>query len=49
MKWFSFERAMPVLFIIGYVIFYAYQVTLEDIGRMFDAFWGPVRALIDRF
>lgn len=49
MKWFSFERAMPMLFIIGYLVFLAYQVSMQDVARIFhDAFAG-VESLIRFF
>jgi hypothetical protein len=34
-KWWSLERAMPVLFIIGYAVFFAIQIG----GANFDALW----------
>jgi hypothetical protein len=40
MKWWTLERAMPVLFIIGYVAFFAVQVGGWDVE-------GSFRALID--
>ena len=49
MKWFSLERAMPLLFIIGYIVFVAYQVTLDDVSRLLESLWGPARELIERF
>jgi len=45
MKWFSFERAMPMLFIVGYVVFMAYQTTMADVQQMFDAFFQPAREI----
>jgi hypothetical protein len=35
MRWFSLEQAMPVLFIIGYAVFFAVQIG----GANFDAWW----------
>lgn len=49
MKWFSLERAMPLLFIVGYLVFFAYQVTMDDVARMFNAFWTPALTLIEQF
>ena len=47
MRWFSFERAMPALFIVGYVVFLIYQVSLDDVQAMFDAFFQPAREVYD--
>jgi hypothetical protein len=30
-KWFSLERAMPWLFVIGYGVFLAYRISLDDV------------------
>lgn len=43
MRWFSFERAMPILFIVGYAVFIAYQTSMSDVQVMFDAFFQPAR------
>lgn len=48
MKWFSLERAMPILFVIGYLVFVAYQVSMEDVTRAFNAFWTPALRLIEQ-
>jgi hypothetical protein len=48
MKWFSFERAMPLLFIFGYFVFLAYEISIDDVQTMFDAFWAPARDLLER-
>ena len=48
MRWFSFERAMPLLFMLGYAVFLAYQITLDDVNRVFNEFWSPLRSLIER-
>ncbi len=49
MKWFSLERAMPVLFILGYAVFFAVQVG----GAHMDALWAQAQAffasIADRF
>jgi len=37
-KWFALERLMPVLFIIGYVIFLIYLITPEDVANAQAAF-----------
>lgn len=36
MKWWSLERAMPVLFILGYAIFFAVHVGGVDFSTLFD-------------
>lgn len=43
MKWFSLERAMPVLFIIGYAVFFAVQAGGADLA----AAWSQLRAVFD--
>jgi hypothetical protein len=48
-KWFSLERAMPVLFIVGYIVFLAYQLTPEDVDRIFRSFWAPLQRLLELF
>lgn len=40
MRWFSLERAMPVLFVIGYAVFFAVQAGGENIAII----WDHVRA-----
>lgn len=30
-KWFSLERAMPWLFVIGYVVFLLYRISVDDV------------------
>lgn len=42
MKWFSLERAMPVLFVIGYAVFFAVQAG----GAQFEELWASARAWI---
>jgi hypothetical protein len=37
MKWWSLERSMPILFIIGYAVFFAVQVGGWDIRASFQA------------
>jgi hypothetical protein len=36
MKWWSLERAMPLLFILGYGVFFAVQVGGVDVQSLFD-------------
>jgi hypothetical protein len=43
MKWFSLERAMPVLFILGYAIFFAVHVGGLDFNALFDGLAGRLR------
>lgn len=38
-KWFSLERAMPVLFIIGYAVFFAVQAG----GDQLDLLWANIQ------
>lgn len=33
-KWFSLERAMPVLFILGYAVFFAVQIGGENVAAL---------------
>jgi len=33
-KWFSLERAMPVLFVIGYAVFFAVQIGGENVAAL---------------
>jgi hypothetical protein len=47
-RWFSVERAMPVLFIIGYAVFMAYATSWADLMRTIDAAVAPLRALAGR-
>lgn len=37
MKWWSLERAMPILFIIGYAVFFAVHVGGWDVEALFTA------------
>ncbi|WP_395646907.1 hypothetical protein [Terricaulis sp.] len=41
-KWFSLERAMPLLFIVGYAVFFAVQAG----GGGFEGLWEQARALV---
>lgn len=45
-KFFSFERLMPLLFAIGYIVFIAYQVSWADVVQLFETAVRPVKALI---
>src|SRR5262249_6203528 len=36
-RWFSVERAMPFLLIIGYVAFLSYEISVSDLAQMFSA------------
>ncbi|MEZ5955734.1 MAG: hypothetical protein R3C27_00775 [Hyphomonadaceae bacterium] len=46
MKWWSLERAMPLLFIIGYVVFFAVHVGGWDLEGWFTALINGVADLI---
>ncbi|MES1156670.1 MAG: hypothetical protein ABUL73_02715 [Alphaproteobacteria bacterium] len=46
-KWFSLERAMPVLFIVGYAVFLAYQVSWPDMVVMAKQASAPLSQLIE--
>lgn len=43
---FSLEYTMPALFILGYGIFLAQQLTWTDLTGLFDTVWAPIGALI---
>lgn len=45
-RWFTLERAMPALFIIGYFVFLIYQTTMADVQSMFDAAFAPIEPLL---
>ena len=47
-KWFSVERAMPILFVIGYGVLIAYTTSWADVAAIFDAAVRPIRNLIGR-
>jgi hypothetical protein len=47
-KWFSVERAMPVLFIIGYGVLMAYTTSWADVVALAERAVWPVRELIGR-
>ncbi len=46
MRWFSFERAMPFMFMLGYVVFFAYQTTMAELDTMFREGWAPILRLL---
>ena len=48
-KWFSLERAMPLLFIAGYGVFLAYQISLDDLESLARTVTAPIADLIKRF
>ncbi len=48
-RWFGLERSMPLLFIVGYLIFLAYQVTIDDVTGMVQGAWRPLADIWDRF
>lgn len=48
MKWFSLERAMPILFIIGYAVFFAVQAGGENIAILWDNVQGFFADLLAR-
>ena len=47
-KWFSVERAMPVLFIIGYGVLIAYTTSWAEVTGVVEGAIRPLRALIGR-
>lgn len=44
-KWFSMERAMPLLFVVGYIVLIAYATSWSDVQAIFNAAIAPVRSL----
>jgi hypothetical protein len=46
MKWWSLERAMPVLFIIAYAVFFAVQVGGVDVPALVQNAWAWLRDLL---
>lgn len=48
MKWFSLERAMPVLFIIGYGVFFAVQAGGADLTALWQSVQGFLAGLLAR-
>ena len=49
MKWFSLERSMPILFIVGYAVFFAIQSGGVDIEMFVNAARDYLSALLQRF
>lgn len=47
-KWFSVERAMPLLFVVGYVVFVAYTTSWADVSALADAAVAPLRNVLGR-
>jgi hypothetical protein len=45
MKWFTLERAMPWLFIVGYVLFCVIQLNVVDFAQAHDAIRDAIHAL----
>lgn len=48
MKWFSLERAMPVMFVLGYAIFFAVQSGALNLSPMFEAIRTVAAPLLAR-
>lgn len=46
LKWFSLERFMPLLFIVGYIVFVAVQVGGVDVAGLFDGLGDAVGGLL---
>ena len=44
-KWFSMERAMPILFVFGYIVLIAYTTSWSDVVAIINAAVAPLRAL----
>lgn len=49
MKWFSLERAMPLLFILAYLVFFAVQVGGLDVPALIAAIGDGARDILRRF
>lgn len=49
LKWFSLERAMPVLFILAYIVFCAVHVGDVDVPELLATAWDAVADLLRRF
>jgi hypothetical protein len=45
-KWFSLERAMPLLFIVGYIVFLAYRISSSEIAALAQIGISPIKSLI---
>ncbi len=46
-KWFGVERAMPVVFVIGYIVFLSYQITWPGFVEMLRLALSPVLSLVN--
>jgi hypothetical protein len=49
MRWFGLEKLMPILFIVGYVVFLSYQTTSQDLVEWFDSVVRGFTTLSDLF
>lgn len=49
LKWFTLERAMPMLFVVGYVVFFLVQSGIIDLGQAITDLSAATNALIARF
>jgi len=47
-RFFSLERAMPVLFGVGYIVFIAYQVSWPEVAALVEGALRPLLSLIGR-
>ena len=47
LRFFTLERAMPVLFVIGYIIFLFYQISWQDLVSTANHAWAPISQLIE--
>ena len=48
LRYFSLERAMPVLFGVGYLVFVAYQVSWPEVTALVEGALRPILSLIER-
>jgi hypothetical protein len=46
-KWFSLERAMPLLFILGYLVFLAYRISWSEWEALGHLIADPIAGVID--
>jgi hypothetical protein len=47
-QFFSLERRLPNLFLLGYLIFLAFQVSWADIAALAQAAWAPAAQFFNR-
>ena len=47
-RFFSLERTMPVLFAVGYVVFFAYSVSVADLAALLKSGGDALSALLQR-